>query len=467
MTIVARTPGTSLGGRDVLVTAFERHGFPPPHPITAAFPRLPNNTQEELRNSVRAVGVIRPIIVFENMIADGIERCAIAIKENITWATLRKEEFKGDEQALLQFLLARQHLGESERAMVAARLAKLKRGRPNAQICAITQTRLAHMLNVSLRSISTAHGIIDRGVPALQDAVDQGILTVSAAHKLIRLPVEQQNEIIRKSLAAGDPVRVLKAAVRNSEIKAQHREIIDNARQHDLRGKRYQIVVVDIPWEGLISSTGDPYPRLSIDEIREFQLDGGRLLRDVIADNAIVYVWILDRHLLELSSILEAIGDLNYCYMMPWPKKGGGFGRTTDFQHELCLVCTRGNLPPPERRSTTLIVDPPLPSDCDEVFRYARPHDQRNSSKPDRLQEKIEHDYPQYFGPDAVERPLALEIFARNYRAGWDGFGYEYPGRPAKNQAIATKSGSDVELIDSSDEKSTLDQSGPIPYSEE
>ena len=76
------------------------------------------------------------------------------------------------------------------------------------------------------------------------------------------------------------------------------------------------------------------------------------------------------------------------------------------------------------------------------------------------FKKKIEHDYPQYFGPDAVERPLALEIFARNYRAGWDGFGYEYPGRPAKNQAIATKSGSDVELIDSSDEKSTLDQSG-------
>ena len=91
MTIVARTPGTSLGGRDVLVAAFERHGFPRPHPVTAAFPRLPNNTQEELRDSVRAVGVIRPIIVFENMIIDGIERCAIAIEENIPWATLRKK----------------------------------------------------------------------------------------------------------------------------------------------------------------------------------------------------------------------------------------------------------------------------------------------------------------------------------------------------------------------------------------
>jgi hypothetical protein len=42
----------------------------------------------------------------------------------------------------------------------------------------------------------------------------------------------------------------------------------------------------------------------------------------------------------------------------------------------------------------------------------------------------IEHAYPQYFGDETVESPLALELFARTYRPRWDGQGYEYPGRP-------------------------------------
>jgi N6-adenosine-specific RNA methylase IME4 len=99
-------------------------------------------------------------------------------------------------------------------------------------------------------------------------------------------------------------------------------------------------------------------------------------------------------------------------------------------QHELCLLCTRGNFPPPAEhlRPPTLIVGANLPGK--NAFEYARPHDNRHSSKPDRLLEMIEQAYPKYFGPETVDHPLAIELFARNHRPKWDGHGFEYFGRP-------------------------------------
>ena len=299
-----------------------------------------------------------------------------------------------------------------------------------AQICARSQQEAAKRMKVSRRLVQDAVKIQAQGVQELQDAVDSGVLTVSASIKVIELMPEKQREMVAKSLARPNPAKAFRSAIRNAEVDSRLRQITANARLHDLGGKRYFILLADVPWPGHVSRLGRPFPGLSVEQICSFRVDDGRLIRDVMAEDAILFFWVLDQYLFEVPAILEAWGGFRLRYVMPWPKVGHGIGHYARHQHELVLACTRGNFPPPEEhlRPTTLIVGPPL--ETGDGFHFAPPHDSRHSSKPDRLQEIIEQSYPQYFGPETAASPLALELFARSYRPRWDGQGYEYPGRP-------------------------------------
>ncbi len=433
-----------LGDAASLTAHFADSGFPPPHPFALLFPRMTAAEQAALTNSIRADGIRDPITVFGNKIADGVSRCLAAIELGFRWEQLRKEQFEGAESALLQCVidqnLTRRHLNESQRAVIAAQLATLRQGARTdipdlPQNCGMSQQQAAQRLSVGLRSVQHAVVLLKQGVPELRDAVTNGILPVSAAIKVINLPPTKQREIMAVSVVHAKPAKAFSMEIRSAEVKSRHRQIVANARLHDLGGKRYVILLVDPPWESNESRAGSPFPRLSIGEICQFRLDDGRLVRDALADEAIVYLWILDKYLLELRPILEAWGGLQFHFSMPWPKPSCTLGHRARFQHELCLVCTRGNFPVPEEhlRHSTLIVGPPLNSG--DGFHYALPHDDRHSSKPDQLYEMIERAHPDYFGPETVDFPLALELFARNHRPRWDGQGFEYPGRPEPDGA--------------------------------
>lgn len=95
--------------------------------------------------------------------------------------------------------LARRHLSESQRAMVAAKLANMKEGRPSntTAIAGVSQSRAAAMLNVSADSVGRARAVIGRGAPELVEMVEKGQVAVSAAAQVIQLPVARQREVVR------------------------------------------------------------------------------------------------------------------------------------------------------------------------------------------------------------------------------------------------------------------------------
>jgi hypothetical protein len=97
--------------------------------------------------------------------------------------------------------LTRRHLDESQRAMVAAKIATLKDGqRQVGQLADVpTQETAATMLNVGERSVRRAREVIERGDPELVSSVERGEVAVSAAAEFAKQPVEEQRKQIAEA----------------------------------------------------------------------------------------------------------------------------------------------------------------------------------------------------------------------------------------------------------------------------
>jgi hypothetical protein len=76
----------------------------------------------------------------------------------------------------------RRHLNESQRAMVAAGIANMKRGdNQHASIEATSQENAAQLLNTSRSNIQRANKVQESGIPELSEKVMAGEVAVSTA----------------------------------------------------------------------------------------------------------------------------------------------------------------------------------------------------------------------------------------------------------------------------------------------
>lgn len=182
------------------------------HPLAELFPMIEGEAFKALVEDVREHGVRRPIVLLDGMILDGRNRY-MAARE--TGATYRVVEFTGDDPVayVVSENLTRRHLTESQRAMVAAKIAKLPRGRKaaNLPVSAPTQAQAADALSVGERTVRAARTIIESGAAELAKAVEAGAVSVAAAAEVAKLPEAEQVEIVAKGPEA---VREAAKAVR-------------------------------------------------------------------------------------------------------------------------------------------------------------------------------------------------------------------------------------------------------------
>jgi hypothetical protein len=164
------------------------------HPAADLFPMMSGDELTELAADIKANGLIHPIAVdADDTVLDGRNRLKACEIANIK---PRFEVCKGVDPVhfIVSSNLKRRHLNESQRALIAARLAKLKPGdnqhtRGSANLP--NQAAAAAMLNISVRSIQHATIVRDHGTPELIKNVEQGRLSVSAAAKQAK-PVPKQ-----------------------------------------------------------------------------------------------------------------------------------------------------------------------------------------------------------------------------------------------------------------------------------
>jgi 16S rRNA G966 N2-methylase RsmD len=188
------------------------------HPLASLFPLLEGVTFDALRDDIAAHGLREPITLYHGAILDGRNRergCrALGIKP-------RYRDYTGDDPLgfVVSANLHRRHLNESQRAMVAAKIATMRQGERTdlAQICARSQVDAATALNVSRRSTQHAKQVQTRGAPELVAAVERGQLAVSAAAEIASLTAAEQ----RRILASLSPREIGKAW---RAIKRQRKE---------------------------------------------------------------------------------------------------------------------------------------------------------------------------------------------------------------------------------------------------
>lgn len=169
------------------------------HPYAHLWPLLPDGELKRLADDIRTYGLREPIWLHpDGRVIDGRNRLRACILAGVEPAT---REYQGTDAELLPFLvslnMARRHMDESQRAMVAAKIANLSEGRPSetASIEAVSQSDASKLMNVSRSAVQRAAKVQQQAAPELVEAVQAGLVSVSAASGLIHAPAEEQRRV--------------------------------------------------------------------------------------------------------------------------------------------------------------------------------------------------------------------------------------------------------------------------------
>lgn len=161
---------------------------------------------------------------------------------------------------------------------------------------------------------------------------------------------------------------------------------------------KYNVIYADPPWRYEFSETSmraieNQYPTMDLEDIKQLKIP--------VADNAVLLLWATAPKLEEALSVLNSWG-FTYKTCAVWDKEKVGMGYWFRGQHELLLLGVKGNFNAPEEQNR-----------FSSVIRQPR---SKHSKKPEQVYEMIERMFPhgQY-----------IELFAREQRGGWGGWGNE------------------------------------------
>ncbi|WP_224406147.1 MT-A70 family methyltransferase [Afifella sp. IM 167] len=396
----------------------------PFHPLANLFPMIEGRARAELKEDIRRHGVQKAIVLYEEMILDGRNRYELAEETGVPFETVLYADLVAAGKApadplafVLSHNLHRRHLSDSQRAMVAARVANMRQGartdrEPRAELHEVSAAEAGEMLSVSERSVKSARQVAQNGAPELVAAVDRGSVAVSAAAQIARLPLAEQTKIFAEVARAPDGKKALARvakdlrAERQAEKKARRtvREAELGARQEALPERRYGVIYADPEWEqkawsdlGLEKAACNHYPVSPTEEI------AARPVGDIAAADAILFLWATVPHLADALGVMAAWG-FAYKSSAVWVKESGlGMGYWFRVDHEILLVGTRGS--------------PPAPAQGTQERSVFRSRKGEHSEKPEAVAEMIERLWPSLAKIELNRRGPARE--------GWDAWGNE------------------------------------------
>jgi len=146
------------------------------------FPALDDGAFCKLVEDIRVNGLLEPITRFEGKILDGVNRYRACLETGID-PLLKDYEGTDPLGFVISMNLRRRHLKESQRAMVAAKIATMSQGARTdlSPIDETSQENAAALLNVGKRSVERAAKVLNRGTPDLVEKVERGEVSVSVS----------------------------------------------------------------------------------------------------------------------------------------------------------------------------------------------------------------------------------------------------------------------------------------------
>ena len=210
------------------------------HEVANIFPMMNEDEFVDLVTSIKQNGQREPIILYEDKIIDGRNRYT-ACKE------LRVEpkvEYWDEQGSLLDFVkdknLNRRQLSQSQRGMIAARMKPLYEDEAKQRMTAGVKANINPGLHgdegsikgrsnevvgkkfgISRGTVARASRVLNEGTEELQQAVDNGEVSVRKASDIAGLPKEVQNEALKKTITPTKEEKS-KVAKENEEYIKKH-----------------------------------------------------------------------------------------------------------------------------------------------------------------------------------------------------------------------------------------------------
>lgn len=192
------------------------------HPLADLFPMMSDEEIDALGEDMLANGQRESIALFEGKILDGRNRYLACMRKGIEPRFIYQRP--ADPVAFVASAnLHRRHLDQSQRAMIAAKLADMKRGdNQHASRGETSQAEAARLLEVGKRSVERAREVIDHGTDKIVAAVEVGEVPLKAAAAFVHdHPPSEQDRLIAKAGSPADAVKIHKGKANAAADRAE------------------------------------------------------------------------------------------------------------------------------------------------------------------------------------------------------------------------------------------------------
>lgn len=169
------------------------------HPLSAAFPAMPDEEFQALKDSIESIGVQNPIVLFEGMVLDGWHRYRAAQETLSSCPAVDLADDVDPKDFVVAQNERRRHLTKSQIADAIVRVFDWQStGRPKVEPSSTfekTNSELANIAGVSTKTIQQAKFVQTQATPEVQDAVKAGTVSLKDAAAVANLPANEQAAI--------------------------------------------------------------------------------------------------------------------------------------------------------------------------------------------------------------------------------------------------------------------------------
>jgi len=412
----------------------------PFHPLANIFPLIEGDEFEQLVVDIKVNGLRERIVVHDGQVLDGRNRYNAAIAAGLFSA---EGPIKGGTPIFIKhfakFLpdregdpltfvisknLKRRHLNESQRAMAAARVARLGQGARTdlSPIGEKSQAERAKIMNVGKRTVERADTVLDKADPELVRAVEQGKLAVSAAAQAVTFGPDQQRRIAAEAEAGH--ANVVRKVIKQEARAA--REVELGELQRTLPDLKCGLILEDYEWDDTVYSreTGmdrhaaNHYP-VSEDAHTAEEIVARRSIESIVDPRGcMLWMWSTIQHLAIAMDVMKLRGFI-YKSHYAWGKDRISLGRWNRGKHELLLIGTRGA--------------PPCPAPGTQWDSLIMAKKSEHSAKPECFLEMLEDYFPTL---------VKIELNRRGPpRPGWAAWGNEVEPLTRAQRALTNEHG--------------------------